>query len=280
MDPIVAIFEMITFLGDALFILISLPFIFLYRKKFGLRLALTVLFSIYLCNLLKIIFRIPRPPQSQWKVSASGYSFPSGHATDSSSFWGYMGLEGYRSKNNLVYPTISTIIFILVGYSRVYLGVHTWYDVIGGWFLGLFMAYITYEFGDKFAGYFGNLEWYAKIAYASIGYAILLGIAFPFSYGSTAAQASFLDVVESLSAVYGIYIGLTVGKKFYEKWKDGKGLISFIVRGVIGFVIVAIPYFITKIFQGIYFVAIALFLVGFLLTAVVPPIINKLPKGL
>ncbi|MGQ4892369.1 MAG: hypothetical protein ACP6IP_07775 [Candidatus Njordarchaeia archaeon] len=145
--------------------------------------------------------------------------------------------------------------------------------------MGFFMAYVTYKWGDKFHEFFGNFEWYMKIVLSSIGYAILLVIAFPFSYGSAEALSSFTSLLEAISAVYGVYIGLTVGERFYKKWVDGEGIVSFVTRGLIGFMIVAIPFFATKFFEGLHFIAVLFFLIGFLLTAVVPPIINSLPKG-
>jgi undecaprenyl-diphosphatase len=83
----------------------------------------------------------PRPQLFSHAVYASGSSFPSGHATDTSCFamvavflvWhlsGHRGLAAIAGVLLLAYA-------ILVGLSRVVLGVHYPTDVLGGWMLGV-----------------------------------------------------------------------------------------------------------------------------------------------
>jgi undecaprenyl-diphosphatase len=77
----------------------------------------------------------PRPPEADWATHASGWSFPSGHATTSAVAGGLLVLavlaRAPRCRNSVV-PVIAGW-SVLVGLSRVYLGVHWFSDVLGGW---------------------------------------------------------------------------------------------------------------------------------------------------
>ncbi|MET8860256.1 phosphatase PAP2 family protein [Streptomyces sp. NPDC004579] len=77
----------------------------------------------------------PRPPLANWATHASGWSFPSGHTTTSAVAGGILILavlaRAPQSRRTLV-PLIGCWA-VLVGLSRVYLGVHWFSDVLGGW---------------------------------------------------------------------------------------------------------------------------------------------------
>ena len=82
---------------------------------------------------------IDRPRPSRPLEVASGSSFPSGHAAYGTIWIGIAllvagALRGLASRAALV--TIATVIAVVVGLSRIYLRVHYWSDVAGGWGLG------------------------------------------------------------------------------------------------------------------------------------------------
>lgn len=68
------------------------------------------------------------------------FSFPSGHATTSMALWGILAYFGYRHlyrkrlRNAVVAGTGALI--LLIGFSRIYLGVHFLSDVLAGFLLG------------------------------------------------------------------------------------------------------------------------------------------------
>lgn len=127
-------FKAITFLGDEEYYILSIPLLFwLYDKKFALRFGIFFLLNAYINSFLKHIWKVPRPPAELHKIEQGGYSFPSGHAQGNTSFWGYLAVQ---IKKRWAYIT-AAVIFCLVAFSRVYLGVHFPSDIIVGILVGL-----------------------------------------------------------------------------------------------------------------------------------------------
>ncbi|MFJ8935048.1 phosphatase PAP2 family protein [Streptomyces sp. NPDC102365] len=81
----------------------------------------------------------PRPPLTDWQTHASGASFPSGHTTTAALTAGLLviavRIRGPRSGTALV--LVVGVWGALVGLTRVYLGVHWFTDVVGGWLFAL-----------------------------------------------------------------------------------------------------------------------------------------------
>ena len=96
---------------------------------------------------LKMFFERPRPsvvPHLRDVVTAS---FPSGHAMESAIIYLTLGallmrvVEGRITK--IYCMAMAMLLTVLVGVSRVFLGVHYPSDVLGGWMLGFFWAAVT-----------------------------------------------------------------------------------------------------------------------------------------
>jgi membrane-associated phospholipid phosphatase len=92
-----------------------------------------------LFRIAKVLVAQPRPPAALHLVSASGYGFPSGHATSAIACWGMLAVvlcSGRSRRDALIGATFATLVVLLVGASRIYLGVHWWTDVAAGLALG------------------------------------------------------------------------------------------------------------------------------------------------
>lgn len=99
-----------------------------------------VVFSSFIIFLFKNIFQRNRPDEIYALLTEHSHSFPSGHATLSVVFYGLIAYGLIRqthkhSQKKLIGLGAILLIFI-IGFSRVYLGVHWTSDVIGGWWLG------------------------------------------------------------------------------------------------------------------------------------------------
>ena len=141
--------KVITFFGTEIFALAALPLVYwcVDRKK-GARLGLVTLLSAFLNLWVKMLFTQPRPYDFDPSVGLAREStpgFPSGHSQTSVTFWGMM-LMILRGPWRIV---AFVAIPLLVGFSRLYLGVHFPTDVLGGWLLGGLVLGLFYGFGGK-----------------------------------------------------------------------------------------------------------------------------------
>jgi len=91
--------------------------------------------------LLKALFARDRPTFPDPLVTAIGASFPSGHAMASMIFYGLMIYFGVRWLTawrwRVLVVVTGTVLIVLIGFSRIYLGVHYLSDVLAGYAAGL-----------------------------------------------------------------------------------------------------------------------------------------------
>jgi membrane-associated phospholipid phosphatase len=134
-----AIFRAITFMGEEDFFLILLPLIlWCVDFAFGARLAFFFLFSTFVNSGAKGLFAHPRPFDLDPAVKlhdAGGYGFPSGHSQSAVVVWGI--IASYVRKRWAW--ALAVLLMVLIGFSRIYLGVHFPTDVLGGWTLGIIL---------------------------------------------------------------------------------------------------------------------------------------------
>ncbi len=88
--------------------------------------------------LMKLLFRRPRPQLGWGAPLPSSYSFPSGHAMGSAAAYGIMAFVLASLYPGLRWPLAVTtpLLILLIGLSRVYLGVHWPSDVLAGFAAG------------------------------------------------------------------------------------------------------------------------------------------------
>lgn len=163
-----AFFRVITRLADTSFLLVVVPlvtiaFIAAKRPADGLFIGLSTAFTWGITELFKRIIEVPRP--SGWAIIdlPSNMGFPSGHASaglvffatfalvivailverdesalpeDADVFTASKAVPLWKGIVALVVQLLALIVVVLIGVSRIYLGVHWVTDVMGGWLLG------------------------------------------------------------------------------------------------------------------------------------------------
>ncbi|MCF7808123.1 MAG: phosphatase PAP2 family protein [Candidatus Marinimicrobia bacterium] len=133
-DWLTPIMKFFTFLGDEEFFLLFLPLAYwLWRKEIMGRAGMILLFTFLLNAMIKGFFQVPRPDSIEHLVHADDWSFPSGHSQGAMVLWGWLAWEFKNVRGYL----LAGILVGLIGFSRIYLGVHYPVDVLGGFAIGL-----------------------------------------------------------------------------------------------------------------------------------------------
>ncbi len=143
-DGLTPILKVITELGGVAFTIIAGVLIFIFCKKIRWFVTFDLVGVTLINQLLKHIIRRPRPNILRL-VEESGYSFPSGHSMVSMAFYGIIIYLVYKNVSNkyLKWLLISllSLLILSIGFSRIYVGVHYFTDVAGGFLLGF--AYVV-----------------------------------------------------------------------------------------------------------------------------------------
>ncbi|MFX1283469.1 MAG: phosphatase PAP2 family protein [Promethearchaeota archaeon] len=234
-------FKLITELGSsAIYLAIILIIFWGIDKRLGMVTTFVYIGSSILNYWVKAILKYPRPAPSQWLTSAANYSLPSGHAQSATTFYGWLTLK----INRWWMFIIGTTLIILVGISRIYLGVHWLGDVLLGWGIGIVIIILVWRFENPISDYLSKYNTY----HLYIGLVILGGIAMVLTELMLPVPTD--NFGGSVGIVIGIGIGLALEKKFVnftvktpekETWK-------IFLRISIGLILVLVVYYGTSLF--------------------------------
>ena len=138
--------QFITFLGNHKFLIpanlvLIAYFLFIKKRKwYSIKVPVIAIGGVLLMFLLKNLFNRPRPLIPLLEP-VKGLSFPSGHALMSMSFYGLLIFIVWENVKNRKLKWALTILFLililLIGFTRIYLRLHYFSDVIAGFAAGI-----------------------------------------------------------------------------------------------------------------------------------------------
>ncbi len=165
---------LVTHLGaETLFMVVALIFFWCIDKYRGYYLLFTGFCGTVSIQILKMIFRIPRPwvldPSfsivESARAEATGYSFPSGHTQCATNLYGGVA----RSSRRRAVQIGGVVLFLLIAFTRMYLGVHTPKDVLVSLAIGIAMVLLVYPVIER-----GRKD--PRYMYGLIAFAVLLAL--------------------------------------------------------------------------------------------------------
>lgn len=224
------VFQAITQLGDEEFYLLLVPLVF-WCVDFGLGFRMTIVFLLasFASLGLKDLFEQPRPfdiDPSLKLAEAMGFGFPSGHALSTTVVWGIIAAW----VNRRWFWALAIVLMLLVGFSRIYLGIHFPTDVIGGWTIGGVIVVLYLMLRPKIESGIASVPFGAQIALAAI---VPLALA---------AIHATDETLASMATLAGIGVGAAVSFRYVHF--DVSGIWwQLALRFILGIVILALVFF-------------------------------------
>ncbi len=155
-----AVFAAITHLGDVGFGIVMaiaiVAFVIRHHRARAIGLFTASAGGTLLDNLLKAIFHRGRPEYATEFITRASWSFPSGHATNSITGYGFLAFllitHTTDRRRRWAIGAGAALLILIVGFSRIYLGVHYPSDVLGGYLAGgiwLIACIMGYRFAQE-----------------------------------------------------------------------------------------------------------------------------------
>ncbi|NMB78287.1 MAG: phosphatase PAP2 family protein [Methanomicrobiales archaeon] len=145
----------ISFVAGPTFLMFIIPVIlWCIDSRLGIRLMALYSISFGINSVIELFFHAPRPYWVSRDVTAftseTSFSLPSCHAQVSATVFGYIAVW---VKTRAAWIACIAVI-LLVGISRMYLGVHFLRDILGGWIVALVIILVALRYGDAAAAWF------------------------------------------------------------------------------------------------------------------------------
>lgn len=151
-DNTTKLMEVITFFGSHYFLipanlLLALYFLFTKKSRYSIKVSAIALSSVLIMLGLKLLFNRHRPLIPLLEP-AKGLSFPSGHAFMSVCFYGLLMIIIWKEEKPhpfLKWTLLLIVVALLlsIGFSRIYLRVHYFTDVLAGFCIGSFWLLLS-----------------------------------------------------------------------------------------------------------------------------------------
>ena len=258
--------------GETISLLLIIIMLFCYKKTAGKRVAMTVLTASMWFPMIKNIVLRVRPYMAHKDsikvlqvveadadpadIIQQGYSFPSGHGATAVSLFGSIG----RELRKRWMWTLAVVMPLLIGLSRIAVGVHYPTDVLGGWVVGL----LAIGFNILLAKYVKK-EWMRYVIvlavtvpgifwctsrdyFTALGLLIAAAVAFPYEekYIQFKDTRNIWAMILRAAGSFAIYFALNKLLKmpFSKEWLDSGELLANLVRtaryAIILFVVIAV----------------------------------------
>jgi len=153
--------RVITNIGSAAVYMVLIPFVYwCIDEKKGLRLTVVLLISAWINLALKFLLDQPRPFFEGYDPSVSMVpvmigGFPSAHAQNSLVM--LMIIASWEPVSRLsraAHLCLAAFLCLLIGFSRLYLGVHFPTDIFGGWLIGALILAVYFLAGNRIEAWF------------------------------------------------------------------------------------------------------------------------------
>lgn len=166
-----------TFLGSEDFFFLVLPLVYWsIDAALGLRVAFVLVASNSLNAIFKLIFASPRPYWVSREVIPlsveTSFGVPSGHAQNAMALWGIMAY-GMRKRWAWI---VAITLTLLIGLSRLYLGMHFVGDVLAGWLIGGILLFAMIALWDRVGLWLSDRSLAQQLLTAFIVSLILVGL--------------------------------------------------------------------------------------------------------
>ncbi len=255
------LFLMITNMAnEMLFVFIVVVIYWCISKTKGFTMVCALLFSGFININLKQIFRIPRPFTYSDVIQKDlhtgyGYSFPSAHAQLTASFFTSLSLA-FPARRMI---GIGSFLTLLIGFSRIYLGVHTPLDVACGILFGILIVLL--------------IHWMINQIIHTKKYWISYLLLIPGFLGTWLTDDP--DIAKATFLLLGFLCGFSLEHR-YLHFSVSAPLLRQIWKVTIGFVVILAIQFIFKMLSDMTWLShCRYFLIGFSITYLCPWIFQK-----
>ena len=230
----VKIVSQFSLLGEELIIVLIIGFLYwCYDKKMGEAVGTSVMLGLVFAPMIKNVFWRRRPyfdhesikcyrPVAKdadiYDIAAQGFSFPSNHCTNAVSV--YSTVAAKAEKKRKLFNVIAIVAPILVGISRICVGVHYPTDVICGIVLGVICVIVSVTISNKVPD---EKRW--------IPYLIIFGLA---CIGLIYCKTS--DYFAALGMISGIFVAFEFERRFV-KFEGTREPLKCVIRIFFGLVV-------------------------------------------